>query len=57
VEDSTNGIKSAKAAGMFVAVVPRPDFPPAPDALDRADAVLESLADVPAVLAHVALAN
>jgi HAD superfamily hydrolase (TIGR01509 family) len=57
VEDSTNGIKSAKAAGMFVAVVPRPDFPPAPDALDLADAVLGSLADVPAVLRRVAVAN
>ncbi|HEX3263442.1 MAG TPA: HAD family phosphatase, partial [Solirubrobacterales bacterium] len=29
VEDSTNGIRAARAAGMLVAVVPRPDFPPA----------------------------
>jgi HAD superfamily hydrolase (TIGR01509 family) len=45
IEDSTNGIRSAKAAGMVVAVVPRPDFPPAPDALQLADAVVDSLAD------------
>ena len=43
IEDSTNGIKSAKAAGMFVAVVPRPDLPPAPDALEMADLRLDSL--------------
>jgi HAD superfamily hydrolase (TIGR01509 family) len=50
IEDSTNGIRSAKAAGMLVAVVPRPDFPPAPDALALADQVLDSLAEVPAAL-------
>jgi beta-phosphoglucomutase-like phosphatase (HAD superfamily) len=50
VEDSTNGIRSAKAAGMLVAVVPRPDFPPAPEALELADLVLGSLAELPPAL-------
>jgi HAD superfamily hydrolase (TIGR01509 family) len=46
IEDSTNGIRSAKAAGMWVAVIPRRDFPPAPEALELADVVLDSLADL-----------
>jgi HAD superfamily hydrolase (TIGR01509 family) len=50
IEDSTNGVRSAKAAGMWVAVIPRPDFPPTPDALEVADAVLHSLADLPEML-------
>jgi HAD superfamily hydrolase (TIGR01509 family) len=54
IEDSTNGIKSAKAAGMFVAAVPRPDFPPAPEALELADTVLGGLTEVPAALASLA---
>jgi HAD superfamily hydrolase (TIGR01509 family) len=50
IEDSTNGIRSARAAGMFVAAIPRLDFPPAPDALELADVALGSLAEVPAAL-------
>jgi HAD superfamily hydrolase (TIGR01509 family) len=50
IEDSTNGIRSAKAAGMFAAVVPRPDFPPTPDALELADLVLGSLVELPKAL-------
>jgi HAD superfamily hydrolase (TIGR01509 family) len=50
VEDATNGIRSAHAAGMTVVVVPHPDFPPAPEALDLADRVIDSLADLPALL-------
>ncbi len=50
IEDSTNGIRSAKAAGMWVAVIPRRDFPPAPEALELADVVLDSLADLPEML-------
>jgi HAD superfamily hydrolase (TIGR01509 family) len=50
IEDSSNGIRSAKAAGMLVVVVPRPDFPPAPDALELADVVLDLLVDVPTAL-------
>jgi HAD superfamily hydrolase (TIGR01509 family) len=54
VEDSTNGIRSAKAAGMLVAAIPRPDFPPAPDALELADVVLDSLAELPPALGRLA---
>jgi HAD superfamily hydrolase (TIGR01509 family) len=46
VEDSENGIKSAKAAGMRVLALPNPRYPPAEDALALADDVLESLAEL-----------
>jgi HAD superfamily hydrolase (TIGR01509 family) len=46
VEDSEAGIRSAKAAGMRVLAVPNPHFPPAAGALEAADVVLESVADV-----------
>ena len=44
VEDSHNGIRSAKAAGMRVVAVPNPHFPPDEDALARADVVVRSVA-------------
>jgi HAD superfamily hydrolase (TIGR01509 family) len=43
VEDSSNGLRSAAAAGLHVIAVPRPEYPPAPDALARAQAVLAGL--------------
>ena len=46
VEDSENGIRSAKAAGMLTIAVPNPRYPPAPEALADADVVLESSADL-----------
>ena len=46
VEDSTNGIAAASAAGMRVIAVPRPDYPPAPEALARAAVVLDSLGEL-----------
>jgi HAD superfamily hydrolase (TIGR01509 family) len=46
VEDSSNGLRSASAAGMIVVAVPHPRYPPAPDALARADLVLRSLDDL-----------
>jgi HAD superfamily hydrolase (TIGR01509 family) len=46
VEDSTNGILAASAAGMRVIGIPRPDYPPDPDALARAAVVLGSLAEL-----------
>jgi HAD superfamily hydrolase (TIGR01509 family) len=46
IEDSANGIRSAKAAGMRVIAVPNPHFPPAEDALVQADAVLAGLAEL-----------
>jgi HAD superfamily hydrolase (TIGR01509 family) len=46
VEDSANGIRSAKAAGMHVIAIPNPHFPPPEEALAEADVVLESLAEL-----------
>ena len=46
VEDSHNGIRSAKAAGMRVVAVPNPHFPPDEDALARADAVVRTVAEL-----------
>ena len=46
VEDSTNGIRSARSAGMRVIAVPRPDFPPSAEALRLAGAVLSSLSEL-----------
>jgi HAD superfamily hydrolase (TIGR01509 family) len=43
VEDSTNGLLAAAAAGMRVIAVPNREFPPSADALARADVVIESL--------------
>jgi HAD superfamily hydrolase (TIGR01509 family) len=43
VEDSSNGLRSAAAAGCAVIAVPQPKYPPAPDALEAARLVLESL--------------
>jgi HAD superfamily hydrolase (TIGR01509 family) len=46
IEDSTNGVKSAVAAGMRTIAVPNPHFPPAEDALATAAVVVPSLAEV-----------
>jgi len=46
VEDSHNGILAARAAGMCVLAIPNTHFPPEPDALQRADAVLGSLGEL-----------
>jgi HAD superfamily hydrolase (TIGR01509 family) len=43
VEDSTNGLRSAAAAGLRVIAVPHPRYPPEPAALDAARLVLTSL--------------
>jgi HAD superfamily hydrolase (TIGR01509 family) len=43
VEDSHNGILSARAAGMRVIAVPNATFPPGEEALAAADVVLASL--------------
>jgi len=48
VEDSSNGLRSAAAAGMAVIAVPHPKYPPAPDALGRARVVLPGLPDLTA---------
>ena len=43
IEDSHNGIRSAKAAGMRVVAIPNPTFPPGPEAVGDADVVVASL--------------
>jgi HAD superfamily hydrolase (TIGR01509 family) len=43
VEDSTNGLRSAAAAGMTVVAIPNEAFPPADDALRLATVVIRSL--------------
>ena len=48
VEDSENGIRAAKAAGMRVVAVPNPHYPPDPAALAEADEVVASLHEVTA---------
>jgi len=44
VEDSSNGLRSAGAAGLRVIAVPQPRYPPDPDALAQASLVLPGLA-------------
>ena len=52
IEDSENGIRAAKAAGMRVVAIPNPHFPPDPEALEQADVTLGSLAELsPATVA------
>jgi HAD superfamily hydrolase (TIGR01509 family) len=46
VEDSSNGIRSAHAAGMRVLAIPNAHYPPADDALALADAVAASPRDL-----------
>ena len=48
VEDSSNGLRSAAAAGLHVIAVPHPQYPPDPDALALASMVLPALADLTA---------
>jgi HAD superfamily hydrolase (TIGR01509 family) len=46
VEDSLNGVKAGRAAGMTVALVPNHSVPPARGATELADLVLDRLADL-----------
>jgi HAD superfamily hydrolase (TIGR01509 family) len=46
IEDSGNGIRSGKAAGMLVIAIPNLTFPPEPDSLALADRVLGSLKEL-----------
>lgn len=50
VEDSTNGILSAVAAGLAVIALPNPQYPPARGALGRAAHVISSLDELDAEL-------
>lgn len=46
VEDSSNGLRSAAAAGMRVVAIPNAAFPPDPDALALAHRVIADLRDL-----------
>jgi HAD superfamily hydrolase (TIGR01509 family) len=46
VEDSSNGLRSAAAAGLHVIAIPHPRYPPDPDALSSASVVRPSLAEL-----------
>ncbi|HEY3019142.1 MAG TPA: HAD family phosphatase [Solirubrobacteraceae bacterium] len=55
IEDSTNGLRSAHAAGMAVVAVPNAAFAPDPDALALAGAVVGTVGEVtPALVERVA---
>jgi HAD superfamily hydrolase (TIGR01509 family) len=52
VEDSHNGIRAAKAAGMWVIAIPNAHYPPDDEALAEADAVVGTIAELaPAMIA------
>ena len=46
VEDSVNGVRAGKAAGMTVALVPNASVPPARGAMELADLVLAGITDL-----------
>jgi HAD superfamily hydrolase (TIGR01509 family) len=46
IEDSSNGILSAHAAGTRVVAIPNRTFPPSEEALEAADAVITSLREL-----------
>jgi HAD superfamily hydrolase (TIGR01509 family) len=50
VEDTTNGLRSALAAKMAVYAVPNPHFPPDPEVLKEAAAVVDRITDLPEAL-------
>jgi HAD superfamily hydrolase (TIGR01509 family) len=55
VEDSSNGLRSAHAAGMVVIATPNRAFPPAPDALALATVTVDGIAAVtPQLVANLA---
>jgi HAD superfamily hydrolase (TIGR01509 family) len=55
IEDSSNGIRAADAAGMTVIAVPNEHYPPASDALSLAAAAVPVVGDVtPALVERVA---
>jgi HAD superfamily hydrolase (TIGR01509 family) len=53
IEDSSNGLRSAYAAGMTVIAIPRPAHPPAPDALALAAHVASGLDEITPDLVEV----
>jgi beta-phosphoglucomutase-like phosphatase (HAD superfamily) len=58
VEDSSNGLRSAAAAGMAVIAVPNPHYPPDSDALALAAATVSGVAEItPELVERVAGAS
>lgn len=58
IEDSTNGLRSAVAAGMAVIAVPNPHYPPDEDALALASASVSVVGDItPDLVARAATAG
>jgi HAD superfamily hydrolase (TIGR01509 family) len=54
VEDSSNGLRAAAAAGMAVIAVPNPHYPPSQDAVALAAATIETLHELtPALVERV----
>jgi beta-phosphoglucomutase-like phosphatase (HAD superfamily) len=54
VEDSHNGIRSAHSAGMHVVAVPNTHFPPDAESLALAEAVVQSVSEVPETIRGLA---
>lgn len=46
IEDSSNGLRAARAAGLAVVAIPNPDFPPDEDAVAAADVVLTAVREL-----------
>ena len=46
IEDSANGIRAARAAGLHVCAIPNAHYPPAAEILALADVVLASVSDL-----------
>jgi HAD superfamily hydrolase (TIGR01509 family) len=54
IEDSRNGIMSAKAAGMRVVAIPNQHYPPGEEALSMVDVVLRSITELtPAIVEEI----
>lgn len=54
VEDSSNGLRAAAAAGTTVFAVPNPHFPPAADALSPVQSILGGVGELPYALRELA---
>jgi HAD superfamily hydrolase (TIGR01509 family) len=54
IEDSLNGVRAARAAGMRVILVPNASIPPAPGARELANVVVPSLAALDAFVLGIA---
>jgi HAD superfamily hydrolase (TIGR01509 family) len=57
VEDSTNGLLAARAAGLGVVAVPSRSFPPTAEALEAADVVVGSLHELTPTAVEAALVD